>query len=134
MLGVPGEVISPLVGMGQGAAVASYSRTQEEDADITGFQYLTGAGWNAAEGARSFAVLARLYGDNAGFFSSHPSSSSRQAQLTRMARAQGGKGRINAETYLRQTERIRREVLAELQRQGRDREAAQLSRNLRAAR
>jgi predicted Zn-dependent protease len=133
-LGLPSDVINPVVGLGQGAAIASYSRTQEGDADITGFQYLTGAGWNAVEGARSFEVLARIYGDGAGFFSSHPSSSGRQAQLTRMARAQGVGGEINAVSYLRQTERLRRDVLKELDRQGRDREAAQLRRNLSAAR
>lgn len=133
-LGVSGDIINPVVGLGQQAAVASYSRTQEEDADVTGFQYLTGAGWNATEGARSFEVLRRLYGDGAGFFSSHPSSSSRQAELTRMARAQGAGGKVNAKGYLRQTERLRREVLTELKRQGRDREAAQLTRNLAAAR
>jgi len=134
-LGVSGELINPVIGLGQNAAVAGYSRGQEEDADITGLRYLSGAGWDAVEGARSFEVLRRLYGDGSGFLSLHPSSSGRQAMLVRMAQAQGARGgAVNEAEYLRATDTIRRQVLVSLRAQGRDREAAQLNRNIRALR
>jgi predicted Zn-dependent protease len=134
-LGVSGDLINPVVGLGQSAAVAGYSRGQEEDADVIGLRYLTGAGWNAVEGAGSFEVLRRLYGDNSGFLSSHPSSTGRQRTLVSMARDSGpAGGEVNAQSYLRATAGIRRDVLDALRAQGRDREAAQVSANIRAMR
>jgi Tfp pilus assembly protein PilF len=55
--------------------------------------------------------------------------------LVRMAQAQGARGgAVNEAEYLRATDTIRRQVLVSLRAQGRDREAAQLNRNIRALR
>ena len=131
-LGVPTGVTDVLVGVGATAAVSSFTRTQERDADQSGIQYLARAGYNALEGARSFEVLKRLYGDRGGFLASHPASSERQATLNQMARQLGAtKGRIAEKTYDRQTRSIRRQVLQVYERAGRNREAQQIRNNLR---
>ncbi|MFK7945066.1 MAG: M48 family metalloprotease [Paracoccaceae bacterium] len=136
LLGVPGQVTDLAVGLGANYAVNSFSRSQETDADNTGIRYLAAAGYNAAEGAKSFDVLQRLYGNKTGaaaaFFSSHPPSAERKANLTAQAQQLGAtKGRIASKTYDSKTRKIRREVLKFYESQGRDREAAQIRRNLR---
>lgn len=136
LLGVNPNITDLAVGLGAQYAVNSFTRTQETDADNTGIRYLAGAGYNAVEGARSFEVLRRLYGDRSGpaaaFFSSHPASSDRQASLTNQARQLGAtKGRIGEQSHDRATRSIRRQVLKFYEQSGRDREAAQIRRNLR---
>lgn len=136
ILGVGGALTNTAIGLGQNAAVSSFSRGQETDADATGFDYAAGAGYNMVEGARSFEVLNRVYGSRQGlaadFFSSHPQSADRQANLTRLARESGSSdGRVGAQAHDAATRRIRRDVLAFLERAGREREAAQIRRNLR---
>ena len=131
-LGVPTAVTDLAVGITATAAVSSFTRTQERDADQSGIRYLAGAGYNAVEGARSFEVLKRLYGDRGGFLASHPASSERQATLNQMARELGAtKGRIAEKTYDSRTRSIRRQVLDFYEKNGRSREAAQIRRNLR---
>ena len=136
LLGVPGEVTNSLVGLGANYAVNSFSRTQEIDADNTGIQYMAGAGYNVLEGANSFAVLSRLYGNQTGaaaaFFSSHPPSKERQANLAQQARSLGATdGRVAAKKYDRETARLRKDILKFYEAKGRDKEAAQIRRNLR---
>lgn len=135
LLGVDPTVTELAVGLGANYAVSSFSRTQEADADNTGIRYLARAGYNAVEGARSFAVLQRLYGEQQGaasFFASHPASSDRQANLQAQARQLGAtRGRIGKTAHDQATRSIRREVLAFYESKGRDREAAQIRRNLR---
>ncbi len=138
-LGVPGDVTQLAAGGIQTTATNYYSRTQESDADKVGFRYAAAAGYNVAEGAKSFAVLRRIYGeesDIANFFmSSHPQSAERQAELTRLARQAGAdKGRVAAAEYLRRTAELRRQVLRYYEAKGRKKEAAQLRRNLRRMR
>lgn len=135
LLGVGGGLANLAIGLGQNAAVSSFSRTQETDADTTGFAYASGAGYDMVEGARSFEVLNRVYGSRSGlaseFFFSHPQSPERQANLTRLARQQGATGgRIGEETHDRATRVLRQQVLTFLKKAGRDREAAQIQRNL----
>ena len=135
-LGVPGELTNLAVGLGANYAVNSFSRSQETDADNTGIRYLAGAGYNALEGAKSFDVLQRLYGNKTGaaavFFSSHPPSAERKANLAAQAQQLGAtSGRVAPKTYASQTRKIRREVLKFYESQGRDREAAQVRKNLR---
>lgn len=135
-LGVPGQLTNMAVGLGANYAVNSFTRTQETDADNTGVQYLAGAGYNVLEGAKSFAVLRRLYGDSKGasaaFFSSHPPSSEREANLTAQAKRLGAtKGRVAADTYNKQTRGLRKEALKFYEAKGRSAEAAQIRRNLR---
>lgn len=133
LLGVGGGLTNLGIGLGQQAAASSFSRSQETDADTTGFQYAARAGYNMVEGARSFEVLSRVYGSSRGpnFFSSHPQSPARQANLTRLARESGtDKGRVGKQTHDKMTRKIRKEVLNFLESEGRDREAAQIRKNL----
>ncbi|MEM1383457.1 MAG: M48 family metalloprotease [Pseudomonadota bacterium] len=136
LLGVPGDLINLGVGLGANYAVNSFSRTQESDADETGIQYLAAAGYNAAEGAKSFAVLRRLYGSQTGaqalFFASHPSSGDRLQTLTRRASELGAtKGRVGRDTHDAATRALRRDILKFYNSEGRDKEAQQIRRNLR---
>ena len=123
------------IGVGAQGVSANFSRSQESDADNTGVQYLARAGYNAIKGAESFAVLQRLYGNREGvasFFASHPAPQNRQASLTAQAKQLGAtKGRIGKKTHDRATRKLRREVLEFYESQGRDREAAQIRKNLR---
>lgn len=136
--GAPPELARIGAGLGAEAVVADFSREQERQADALGLQYAAAAGWDAREGARSFAVLQRLFGDTRGaaaFFASHPSSGDRQALIDRMARAQGlGGGDVGRNRWLRETEALRRGLLQFYEAEGRGAEAAQLRRNLRRAR
>ncbi|MEL6478435.1 MAG: M48 family metalloprotease [Pseudomonadota bacterium] len=134
--GVSGGLTNLAIGLGQNAAVSSFSRSQETDADTTGFKYASAAGYNMVEGAKSFEVLARVYGSQGGlaaaFFSSHPQSPERQAQLTSLAQQSGAtRGRIGKQSHDNATKKIRREVLEFLEAEGRNREAAQIRKNLR---
>lgn len=136
VFGVGGGLTNAVIGLGQNASVSSFSRSQEIDADTSGFNYAADAGYNMVEGARSFEVLNRVYGGQQGlaaaFFSSHPQSADRQANLTQLARQSGSaQGRVGAETHDEATREIRREVLEFLESEGRSREAAQVRRNLR---
>lgn len=136
LLGVNPSLTKTVVGLGANYATNSFTRTQETDADNIGVRYLAAAGYNVVEGARSFEVLRRLYGDQTGpaaaFFSSHPATTERQSNLTQQARALGGtKGRIGKQSHDQATRSLRREVLKVYDRNGRVREAAQVRRNLR---
>ncbi|MEM0923581.1 MAG: M48 family metalloprotease [Pseudomonadota bacterium] len=134
--GLGGGLTNLAIGLGQNAAASSYSRTQETDADTTGFQYAAAAGYNMLAAAESFEVLARVYGSSGGlgaaFFASHPQSPERKALLTNLARQTGAtSGRIGKQSHDRATRQIRRQVLEFLESEGRDAEAAQIRRNLR---
>lgn len=136
--GVPPELARVGAGLGAQYAVADFSREQETEADAVGMRYLAGAGWNGLEGAESFAVLGRLYGEARGasaWFASHPAASDRQVRLGRLAREMGAtEGRVAAGPYLKATEPLRRDLLKFYERQGRTAEARQARRNLRAGR
>lgn len=133
--GIGGGATNALIGVGAQGFASNFSRTQETDADNIGVQYLARAGYNASKGAESFAVLQRLYGDRKGvasFFASHPAPSNRLASLKQQAAQLGAtKGRIGTKTHARATRKLRREVLAFYESQGREREAAQIRKNLR---
>lgn len=132
LLGVNPNVTEMVVGLGANAYASNYSRTQERDADAIGTQYLAAAGYNAAEGAKSFQVLQRLYGNGGGIFSTHPAPGERYANLTAQAQRLGAtSGRIGKNTHDRATRSIRREVLEFYEANGRNREAQQIRRNLR---
>ncbi len=136
LLGVPGQVTDLAVGLGANYAVNSFTRTQETDADTTGFGYLARAGYNGIEGAKSFDVLRRLYGDakgpQAAFFSSHPASSDRKANLTRLAQQSGAtKGRVGNKTHDSAVRKLRRDILQVYEKSGRKKEAALIRNNLR---
>ena len=136
LAGVDGSLTNLGIGLGKAYATNAYSRRQETDADLTGFQMAAAAGYNMVEGAGSFDVLRRLYGDKNGveaaFFSSHPAASDRAAQLKAKARAEGyDKGRVGTRSYARATRKLRREALEFYQLNGRVREADQIRRNLR---
>ncbi|MEM7057792.1 MAG: M48 family metalloprotease [Pseudomonadota bacterium] len=134
-VGIGGGLTNTLIGVGAQGAASNFSRTQERDADSVGVQYLSRAGYNAVAGAESFVVLRRLYGERDGvgaLFASHPNPGERHASQVQQARQLGStKGRIGKQTHDRATRKIRREVLAFYEKNGRDREAAQIRKNLR---
>ena len=130
-LGAPEGLVRTGVGLGAQAAISSFTRDQEREADAIGARYHAAAGWNTLEGAKSFAVLQRLYGNGGGFLASHPASAERRGRLTAMARQLGAAdGVVNAAGHKRATRRLSREVLEALEDSGREREAAQVRRNL----
>ncbi|MGM0586222.1 MAG: M48 family metalloprotease [Pseudomonadota bacterium] len=134
--GLPEEMLRLGVGLGQQYAVADFSQEHESEADRIGLQYHVGAGYDPVEGARSFEVLRRLYGEQSGlgvFLSSHPRSSERQAELVARAARMGANdgGRVGRAEYLRATEDLRRKALDFYERRDRPTFAAQARRNLR---
>lgn len=66
-----------------------FSRTQEEDADRTGFDTLVAAGISTEGMARFFDRLARAEGGAPSFLSTHPSSDNRAAGIRARAKALG---------------------------------------------
>ncbi|MEO0681921.1 MAG: M48 family metalloprotease [Pseudomonadota bacterium] len=133
--GVPADLAQAVVGVGAQAAVAGFTREQETDADRIGFQYLSGAGYNAAAGAKSFRVLRDLYGDRGGFLATHPQSSERQKLIQGLARRNDAKsGRVGRDDYLRATNNLRRQAIKFYETNDRPREARQAKRNLRRLR
>lgn len=131
-VGVNPQITEMVVGLGANAYASSYSRTQERDADAIAAQYLAGSGYNGIAGAESFQVLQRLYGNQRGVFSTHPAPGERYSNLTTQARTLGStKGRIGTKTHKRATRKLRREILAFYEKNGRDREAAQIRKALR---
>ena len=133
LLGVDPQLTQLGVGLGAQAAVSSFTRTQERDADATGVRYLAAAGYDADEGARSFEVLRRLYGDGGvPFLNSHPPTGERQQMLTEAAaELNATEGYVGDAEYDRAVRPLRQEVLQYYESQGRDREAAQVRNNLR---
>lgn len=132
--GVSGSLANPIVNLGTQAGSGYFSREQEREADILGARYHAAAGWNTAEGARSFEVLQRLYGDGGGFLSSHPGSVERLQRVQAIAKAEGAdKGDIGAARHLTATNGVRRMALKQLEaEEGRGKEVAQLKRNIAA--
>lgn len=130
--GINPNLTQMVVGLGANAYSSNYSRTQERDADDTAVRYMAAAGYNAAEGAKSFQVLERLYGNNRGVFSTHPAPGERFASQTAQAKQLGAtKGRIAPKTHKSAVAGIRKEVLKFYDANGRTKEAAQVRRALR---
>ena len=135
LLGVPGELTNLVAGLGGQAYYADFSRDQEAAADDLGMKYLVEAGYNGVEGAQSFAVMRKLYGDNANFLSTHPGASDRLRKLEGEARQLGGaNGRVAQDEYLRKTNQVRKQAIKVYQQNGRSAELQQARSNLRAAR
>ncbi len=133
LLGIDPNLTQLGVGLGAQAAVSSFTRTQERDADLTGVRYVAAAGYDADEGARSFEVLRRLYGDGGvAFLNSHPPTGERQQALTQAAVELGAtQGYVGEAEYDRATQPLRQAALQYYESAGRDREAAQVRQNLR---
>lgn len=133
LLGVDPQLTELGVGLGANLAVSSFTRTQERDADGTGVQYVAAAGYDVDEGARSFEVLRRLYGDGGvAFLNSHPPTDERQQALERAAvELDATDGYVGEVEYDRATRPLRQAVLEYYERSGRQREAAQVRQNLR---
>ena len=132
--GLPPELARTGAGIGAQLAVADFSREQETQADERGLRYHARAGWDPVEGAASFEVLRRLYGEARGaaaFLASHPASGDRQARLVRLARAEGvAGGEVGAQRFLGRTAELRRALLGFYRQEGRTAEARQMRRNL----
>ncbi len=133
LLGIDPNLTQLGVGLGANAAVSGFTRTQERDADSTGVQYVAAAGYDVDEGARSFEVLRRLYGDGGiPFFNSHPPTAERQQTLTQAAvQLNATEGYVGKAEYDRATRDLRQAVLQYYEKAGRSREAAQVRQNLR---
>ena len=133
LLGVDPQLTQLGVGLGAQYAVSSFTREQERDADSTGVRYLAAAGYDVDEGARSFEVLRRLYGDGSvPFFASHPPTSERQQVLDQAAaQLNATEGYVGEAEYDRAVRDLRQAVLQYYESSGRDREAAQIRQNLR---
>lgn len=135
LAGVDGSLTNLGIQLGQAYASTSFSRDQERDADGSGFALAARAGYNMVEGAQSFVVLQRLYGNQSGpasFFSSHPASGERAQAMAARARAEGAaEGKIGAAEYARAMQGLRQEALEFYTVNGRVREADQIRRNLR---
>jgi predicted Zn-dependent protease len=133
LLGIDPTLTELGVGLGANLAVSSFTRTQERDADATGVQYVAAAGYDVDEGARSFEVLRRLYGDaGIAFLNSHPPTSERQQALTQAAAELGAtEGYVGEAEYDRATRELRQAVLQYYEQAGRAQEAAQVRQNLR---
>jgi predicted Zn-dependent protease len=133
LLGVDPNLTELGVGLGANLAVSSFTRTQERDADATGIQYVAAAGYDGDEGARSFEVLRRLYGDaGVPWLNSHPPSGERQEAVAQTAAQLGAtEGYVGQAEYDRATRELRQAVLQYYEQSGRTREAAQIRQNLR---
>ena len=134
LLGIDPNLTQLGVGLGANLAVSSYTRTQERDADATGVRYVAAAGYDVDEGARSFEVLRRLYGDGGvPFLNSHPPTDERQQALDKAAvELHATEGYVGKQEYDRATRQLRQDVLQYYESAGRTREAAQVRQNLRS--
>lgn len=134
LLGLPSDLTNLVVGAGGQAYYADFSRDQEAAADRLGMRYIGRAGYNGIEGAKSFAVLKKMYGDSSSIFAGHPSSSSRQAEMQQLAREEGAtKGRVAAKGYIVKTDPLRKRVVAALTKAGKTGpELSQMRSNLRS--
>ena len=132
MLGIDPQLTEFGVNLGAQAAVSSFTREQERDADLTAGQYLARAGYNVVEGANSFDVLRRISGGGGvPFLSSHPPTGERQQAMVAAASRLGAtSGRVGEAEYDAATRALRQEALTYYQRSGRSREASVVSRNL----
>lgn len=135
LLGLNPDLVNLGVGLGANAAISSFTRTQERQADERGIRYVAAAGYNALEGARSFDVMRRISGGVSGpaaFFQSHPAAAEREQTLAALARQLGAtRGYVGEREYDRETRALREAALQYYQRAGRAREAAVVSQNLR---
>ena len=133
VVGIDPYLAQSAVGLGANAAVSGFSREQESDADDIGLRYMSAAGYNAVEGARAFEVMRRVHGGGgASFFASHPAPGDRLASMNAQARQLGAtRGRVGKDRHDRATRRLRLAVLEFYDQAGRQREAAQIRRNLR---
>ncbi len=77
--------IAALGGFGLNTLFLKFSRSAEEQADITGAQMMAASGYDPADMADFFAILAKEQGRNPGkvaqFFSSHPAPANRAARI-----------------------------------------------------
>lgn len=107
--------IDALIGLGANLGLASYSRSNENEADSLGLRMISQAGYNPIASSMAMASLgastnlqSRLKGAHApsvvdGFFATHPNSPDRVRNLIEQARASGLPldKPLNREGYLR---------------------------------
>ena len=101
--------IAALGGFGLNTLFLKFSRTAEQQADITGAQMMAAAGYDPSDMADFFAILANEQDRNPGkvaqFFSSHPAPANRAARINeeiellavRQSRPVGGFAQVKAE-------------------------------------
>lgn len=101
-------LVGDLATIGALGGVMAYSRDYEREADQIGLALMQRAGYSGAEAPKIWDYLQRekeAAGDGSGFifFATHPSSDERRDTLTGLAQAQGGKGQVGREDFLRLT-------------------------------
>jgi len=85
----------------------SYSRTQEDEADAKGMEYLVAAGWPPAKALETFDVLSKTYRDQPGlknfFYGNHPTYAERRWHLQNIIKAhfrqQAGLPKVRAPNF-----------------------------------
>src|SRR4029077_120871 len=79
------QTIAAVGGFGLNALFLKYSRTAEEQADVTGAQMMAAAGYDPADMVSFFNLLADEQGRNPSkveqFFSDHPAPANRAARI-----------------------------------------------------
>lgn len=112
LAGSYGEVLGPLLEAGTGLLFLKYSRDDERQSDTLGVEYAARAGYDTSRMADFFVTLqrqGRLEGERGGqmpeWFSSHPSSTDREAAVRALtaqwrARLPGLTPRVDRDRYL----------------------------------
>ncbi len=101
-------LVGDLATIGALGGVMAYSRDYEREADQIGLALMQRAGYSGAEAPKIWDYLQRekeAAGSGSGFifFATHPPSDERRDTLSGLARAQGGKGQVGREDFLRLT-------------------------------
>lgn len=99
--GVGGQLAGVGAGLALQAGFTNFSRNQEREADLIGFRYIGRAGYNTAQGARSFERLQRASRGRRGvpWLSTHPLSSERLRTLSDLAARQPGGDFVGRQAY-----------------------------------
>src|SRR5882724_2241600 len=90
--GVPVEALQAFYEYGVNAAVNGYGRSQENEADAVGLDYLVRAGYDPREAPRPFALLLKDYGDPPPlqhfFYNDHPTNVARIERTSQLVQSQ----------------------------------------------
>ena len=89
ILGHANSATANLASLGNSLYTMQFSRGDENDADVRGFQMMTDAGYNPQGMADVFRMLGSLGGKQPEFLSDHPSDKNRVNRIEELARKSG---------------------------------------------
>lgn len=89
ILGHANNDVASLASLGNSLYTMQFSRGDENDADIRGFQMMTAAGYNPEGMADVFRMLGSLGGKTPEFLSDHPSDKNRVKRIEDLAKKSG---------------------------------------------